>query len=260
MTSAHPVPELPQGTVGIVTGASRGIGAAGARALARAGATVVLAARTESELVAIAGQITEAGGRAFPLVTNVTDPASIERVVRDTVAVHGRLDLAFNNAGQGHQPMRLADLSMEEFDRTLSVSARGVFVSMKHEIAAMLENDRPGSVIVNMASTAGLRGVPGIAGYVAAKHAIVGLTATAALDYARDGIRVNAIAPGPIASHRLTCLDAPTRERVATGVPLGRLGTVEEVADAVTWLCSEQASFITGATLCVDGGKLAGGA
>jgi NAD(P)-dependent dehydrogenase (short-subunit alcohol dehydrogenase family) len=260
MTSAHRTAYLPEGRVAIVTGASRGIGAATARALAVAGATVVLAARTETELAVVARQITEAGGRAHSVLTDVTDPASIERLVQDTVAAHGRLDIAFNNAGQGHQPRPLAELSVEEFDRTLSVSARGVFLSMKHEIAAMLDNDPPAGAIVNMASTAGLRGVPGIAGYVAAKHAIIGLTENAALDYARHGIRVNALAPGPIASHRLASLDASTRERIADGVPLGRLGAVEEVAAAVTWLCSDQASFITGATLCVDGGRLAGGA
>jgi NAD(P)-dependent dehydrogenase (short-subunit alcohol dehydrogenase family) len=260
VTSADATADQLEGTVAIVTGASRGIGAATARALALAGATVGLAARTETELAVIAREINDAGGQAFPVLTDVTDPACIERLVRNTVAAHGRLDIAFNNAGQGHQPRPLADLSVEEFDRTLSASARGVFVSMKYEIAAMLENDPPGGAIVNMASTAGLRGVPGIAAYVAAKHAIIGLTETAALDYARVGIRVNAVAPGPIASHRLASLDASTRERVAVGVPLGRVGRVEEVAAAVVWLCSDQASFITGATLCVDGGKLAGGA
>lgn len=243
----------------IVTGAGRGIGAATARALARAGSTVVLAARTETELALVARQIIEAGGQALPVVTDVADPTSVERLVQDTVAAHGRLDIAFNNAGEGHQPQALADLSVGEFDRTLSTTARGVFFSLKSEIAAMLENDPPGGAIVNMASTAGLRGVPGIAAYVAGKHAIVGLTETAALDYAQHGIRVNAVAPGPVASHRLVSLDASTRERIAGSVPLGRLGAVEEVAAAVTWLCSDQASFITGVTLCVDGGKLAGG-
>jgi NAD(P)-dependent dehydrogenase (short-subunit alcohol dehydrogenase family) len=259
-TPARAIAGLAAGSVAIVTGASRGIGAATARALALAGATVVLAARTETELALLGRQITEAGGQAHPAVTDVADPASVERLVRNTVAAHGRLDIAINNAGQGHQPTPLAELSVERFDRTLSASARGVFVSMKYEIAAMLENDPPAGAIVNMASTAGLRAVPGIAAYVAAKHAIIGLTETAALDYARLGIRVNAVAPGPIASHRLAALDAPTRERVGAGVPLGRLGSVEEVAAAVLWLCSDQASFITGATLCVDGGKLAGGA
>jgi NAD(P)-dependent dehydrogenase (short-subunit alcohol dehydrogenase family) len=246
--------------VAIVTGGSRGIGAATARALALAGSTVVVAARTESELTSVACQITESGGRALPVVTDVSDPASVERLVQYTVGAHGRLDIAVNNAGQGHQPTPLADLNVEEFDRTLGATARAAFVSMKYEIAAMLHNDPPGGAIVNMASTAGLRAVPGIAAYVAAKHAIIGLTETAALDYARHGIRINAIAPGPIASHRLASLDASTRDRIAAGVPLGRLGAVEEVAAAVTWLCSDQASFITGATLCVDGGKLAGGA
>jgi NAD(P)-dependent dehydrogenase (short-subunit alcohol dehydrogenase family) len=228
MTSARTGAELPQGTIAIVTGASRGIGAATARALALSGATVVLAARIETELATIADQITEEGGRAFPCVADVTDRASVERLVQDTVATHGRVDIAFNNAGQGHQPKPLAELTVEEFDRTLSASARGVFLSMKHELAAMLGNDPPSGAIINMASTAGLRGVPGIAGYVAAKHAIIGLTETAALDYARQGIRVNAIAPGPIASHRLASLVAAARERAAAAVPLGRLGAVEE--------------------------------
>jgi NAD(P)-dependent dehydrogenase (short-subunit alcohol dehydrogenase family) len=260
MTSVRRAADLSEGSVAIVTGASRGIGAATARAFGLAGATVVLAARTEGELAATADRITQQGGRAFPCVADVTAPASIARLVQNTVAAHGRVDIAFNNAGQGHQPTPLADLTVEEFDRTLSANARGVFLSMKHEIAAMLANDPPGGAIVNMASTAGLRGVPGIAGYVAAKHAIIGLTETAALDYARHGIRVNAIAPGPIATLRLAALDTPTRERIAAGVPLGRLSAVEEVASAVTWLCSDRASFITGTTLCVDGGKLAGGA
>lgn len=129
---------------------------------------------------------------------------------------------------------------------------------MKFEIGAMLQTG--GGAIVNMSSTAGVRGVKGIAGYVAGKHAILGLTKTAALDYGEHNIRVNAVTPGPIATHRLAQLSEQAREQIAAGLPLGRLGLTDEVAATVTWLCSEEASFITGATIPVDGGKLAGGA
>jgi NAD(P)-dependent dehydrogenase (short-subunit alcohol dehydrogenase family) len=247
-----------EGKVTIVTGASRGIGAATARAFAGAGAAVVLAARDEQALVAVAAEIISDGGDALVVPTDVSDPASVERLVRRAVKTVGRLDIAFNNAGEGHQPVRLAELAVEDFDRALAVNARGVFLAMKYEIAAML--DSGGGAIVNMTSTAGLRGVKGIAGYDAGKHAIVGLTKSAALDYADQGIRVNAVAPGPIASHRIAQLPEQTRAAIAAAVPLGRPGEPEEVADTVVWLSSDQASFITGAVIPIDGGRLAGGA
>jgi NAD(P)-dependent dehydrogenase (short-subunit alcohol dehydrogenase family) len=153
---------------------------------------------------------------------------------------------------------RCRSLAVEEVDQVLAVNARGVFLAMKHEIAAMLASG--GGAIVNMTSTAGLRGVKGIAAYVAGKHAIVGLTRTAALDYANRGIRVNAVAPGPIDSHRLEHLPEQIRAGIAAAVPLGRIGNTHEVAAAVTWLASDRASFITGATLPIDGGKTAAGA
>jgi NAD(P)-dependent dehydrogenase (short-subunit alcohol dehydrogenase family) len=248
--------QLLDGKVAIVTGASRGIGAATARAFAQAGAAVALAARNDAELDAIAEQIHRTGGQAQAVPTDVTDPAAVERLVGRTLAAYGRLDVAFNNAGQGHLPTPLAELSVEEFDRALSVNARGVFLTMRHEIAAMLETG--GGAIVNMSSTAGLRGVRGIAGYVAGKHAILGLTRAAALEYGPHGIRVNAVAPGPIDTHRLAQLDEQTRVGIASSLPLERLGEPKDVAAAVTWLCSEEASFISGATIPIDGGKLAG--
>ena len=148
--------------VAIVTGASRGIGAATARALAAAGARVALAARNEDALTAVAAEIVSDGGDAFVVPTDVSDPGSVERLVTQVLETAGHLDVAFNNAGEGHQPVPLAELAVEDFDRALAVNARGVFLAMKHEIAAMLESG--GGAIVNMTSTAGLRGVKGIAG------------------------------------------------------------------------------------------------
>jgi NAD(P)-dependent dehydrogenase (short-subunit alcohol dehydrogenase family) len=252
------IARLLEGKVTIVTGASRGIGAAAARLLAEAGAAVVLAARDEEALISVAGQINADGGDALVVPTDVSDPGSVERLVARVIKVTGRLDAAFNNAGLTHQPAPLAELGIDEFDKVVATNARGVFLAMKYEIEAMLEAG--GGAIVNMSSTAGERGVKGIAGYAAAKHAIIGLTKSAALDYADHNIRINAVAPGPILTGRLERLDDETRHTIATHVPLGRLGDTDDVARSVAWLLSDQAAFITGATIAIDGGRLAGGA
>jgi NAD(P)-dependent dehydrogenase (short-subunit alcohol dehydrogenase family) len=181
----------------------------------------------------------------------------VQALVDQTLTTYGRLDIAFNNAGQVHRPMLLAELTVDDFERVLAANVRGVFLAMRHEIPAMLEAGR--GAIVNMSSTAGLRGVRGIAGYATAKHAIVGLTKSAALDYADRNIRINAIAPGPILSGRIAGLDDDTRREIASHVPFGRLGRADEVARAVAWLLSDEASFLTGATIPIDGGRLAGG-
>jgi NAD(P)-dependent dehydrogenase (short-subunit alcohol dehydrogenase family) len=251
------VPDLLRGKVAIITGASRGIGAAAARTFAEAGATVVLAARDEWALAALAGEIRAAGGQALAVPADVGEPAAVQFLVQRALDAYGRLDAAFNNAGQGHIPTPLADLTTEDFDRAVRGTLRGVFLSMKYEIPAILAGG--GGAIVNMSSTAGLRGVPGIAGYVAAKHGVIGLTETAALDYAPRHIRVNAIAPGPILSERLASLSDEARAPVERAVPMGRIGLPEEVATLAAWLCSDQASFITGATFPIDGGRLASG-
>jgi|SRR6516165_4226435 len=249
---------LLENKVAIITGASRGIGAAAGRAFAAAGATVVLAARSEDDLEAVAAQIRGGGGEALAIPTDVADPDAAERLVRRTLEAFGRLDAAFNNAGEGHMPTPLADLTLTDFDTALRVNARGIFLMMRYQIPAMLAAG--GGAIVNMSSTAGLAGAPGMAAYAAAKHAIVGLTETAALDYGAQGIRVNAIAPGPILTHNLARADDAARTWIGGRLPLHRLGQPEEVAATAAWLCSDQASFISGATIPIDGGKLAGSA
>jgi len=243
--------------VALVTGASRGIGAATARALAQAGAAVALAARDAARLDTLAADITAAGGTALSVPTDISDPGDIARMVARTLDAFGRLDMAFNNAaGGGHPPTPLTEVAVEDFDSAFAINLRGTFLCMQHEIAAMLERD--GGAIVNMTSTAGLEGVGGLAAYVSTKHGIVGLTKVAALEYAARGIRVNAVAPGPILTEQLERAGAAAQHGAAQAMPMKRVGRPEEVASTVMWLCSESASFITGATIPIDGGKLAG--
>jgi NAD(P)-dependent dehydrogenase (short-subunit alcohol dehydrogenase family) len=253
------VTSLLAGKVAIVTGASRGIGAVTARAFAAAGAAVVLAARDEGALASVARKIAADGGRALPVPTDVGDEAAVEGLVGQTIDTYGRLDVAFNSAAGGrHLPTPLAEVAVEDFDSVLLVSLRGVFLCLKYEIPAMIASG--GGAIVNMSSTAGLRGVPGVSAYVASKHGVIGLTESAALDYAAHSVRINAVAPGSIGTDRLAGLSEERRQPIVRAVPMQRLGEPEEVAALVTWLSSDQASFLTGATVPVDGGRLASGA
>src|SRR5947208_3620076 len=251
-----PASGLLNGKVAIITGASRGIGAASARIFAASGAKVGLGARDAGAIARVAKDILSTGGQGVAVPTDVCDPMSVERLVQQTIDVYGRLDAAFNNAGDGHMPTPLADIKVEEFQRAIRVNLTGVFLSMKYEIPAMLRNG--GGAIVNMSSTAGLNGVKGIVGYVAGKHGIIGLTKSAALDYAQHNIRINAVAPGPILTERLASAPESAREGVSRGVPMRRIGLPEEIARTVAWLCSEESSFITGAVISIDGGRLAG--
>jgi NAD(P)-dependent dehydrogenase (short-subunit alcohol dehydrogenase family) len=189
--------------------------------------------------------------------TDVSDAGQVAVLVERAVDEFGRLDLACNNAaGGGHPPTPLAEVDTEQFSSALAVNLFGVFAAMKYEIPAMLEAG--GGAIVNLSSTAGVQAVGGLAAYVATKHGLEGLTPVAALDYAEQGIRVNAIAPGPILTDRLEQAGPAAQAQVAGAVPIGRIGRPEEIAAAVVWLCSDEAAFITGSTLLIDGGRLAG--
>lgn len=244
------------GKVALITGASRGIGAAIAREFHAAGARVAITARDADALQALAEEL---GGRdhALPVPADVSDPKAVSDVVARVGAAFGRLDFAVNNAaGGGHGPTPLAEVPLEAFDSGLAVTLRGVFLSMRAEIPAMLRSG--GGAIVNVSSTAGLQAVGGLATYVAAKHGVEGLTKVAALDYAEQGVRVNALAPGPILTDNLRRAGSDAQRAAATAMPLKRIGDPQEVAAAAIWLCSDQAGFITGTTLTIDGGKLAG--
>ncbi len=240
----------------LVTGASRGIGAATAKALALGGAAVALVARDARSLDDVRRQILDLGGEAVVLPTDVTSPTQTAAMVDQVLSWRGRLDIAVNGAAaHGVAPAPLAEISPTDFDQALAVSLRGTFLCLRAEVPAIVASG--GGAIVNIGSTASLRGVRGLAGYVAAKHALSGLTATAALDYAAQGVRVNMLAPGPIHTERLERAGGAARAAVANAVPAGRLGLPEEVAAAVVWLSSPESTFITGATIVIDGGLIA---
>ncbi|GHO93569.1 2,5-dichloro-2,5-cyclohexadiene-1,4-diol dehydrogenase [Reticulibacter mediterranei] len=246
-----------EGKIAIITGASRGIGAAAARLFASEGASVVLASRSEQEMTHIVEEIRSVGGNALAVPTDVSSAASLEELVRQTVETYGRLDIAFNNAGIGmHKPF--IEYTEEEFDRVLSVNLKGVFLAMKYEIIAMLEAG--GGAIVNTSSVGGLVAGPGLAPYSASKHGVIGLTKGAAGEYGKHNIRVNAIAPGSTLTDmmaRWIALEPGIEQQLIHATPLGRMSNPAEVAEAALWLSSDSASYVTGATLLVDGGALA---
>jgi NAD(P)-dependent dehydrogenase (short-subunit alcohol dehydrogenase family) len=244
------------GRVALVLGASRGIGAATAREFARRGARVVLAARDAEALDLVARSIRETGAEALAQSADLGDPTSLAALFSRTRESFGRLDCAFNNAGEGAPPAPLAEIPPEQFERVLRVTVEGTFRALREEIPLILASG--GGAVVNMSSTAGLSAFAGGSAYVTAKHAIIGLTKGAALDYAAAGVRVNAVAPGPIETERLRALPDAVKEQRRAVVPMRRVGLPEEVATVVTWLCSDDARFVTGATILVDGGRLAG--
>jgi NAD(P)-dependent dehydrogenase (short-subunit alcohol dehydrogenase family) len=249
------------GKVALVTGGASGIGRATAVAMAREGARVAVADRAEATATETVALINAAGGQAIAIGADVTREAGVAAMLARTVAAFGRIDCAFNNAGVaaravGPAGQRTHELSQASFDAMLAVNLTGVFLCLKHEVAQMLAQGG-GGAIVNTASIAGLVGLPTSAHYVAAKHGVVGLTKSAALEYAADGIRVNCVNPGYIRTP-MTKETMETRfDEIMAKVPMRRLGVPEEIAEAVVWMCSEKASFMTGAAQVIDGGYFA---
>ena len=238
----------------LVLGANGLIGRAIVRALA-ARHDLFIAGRDAAGLDLMVAELTGTSVTAVPL--DATDDEALRHLVERVAATPTGLEVAVNNVGLSHRPTPLADLDLAEFDRVLAVTLRSVAVAMHLELAAMQRCESAHRAVVNVASSAGTSGVPGMSAYVAAKHGVVGLTRTAALDYGPQGIRVNAVAPGPIESGPIMKLDPAVREQVGRHVPMRRMGRAQEVAEAVSWLASPSASFVTGVILGVDGGKSA---
>jgi NAD(P)-dependent dehydrogenase (short-subunit alcohol dehydrogenase family) len=238
--------------VGIVTGGGTGIGRATALAMARAGASLVIGNRDATKGEAVVRLILQGGGRAVFQRTDVSKPDDVKALVGRAVSEFGRLDLAFNNAGMDGEQVPLHEQDIDEASRLFDVNIKGVFYCMKYEIAQMLETG--GGAIVNTSSIFGLNGYPGWSLYTATKHAVTGMTKAAALDYAKRGIRVNAVGPGPVETPLLARGTGGDPHSYAAFVPMGRIGQPEEIADPVVWLLSDEARYVTGHTLPVDGG------
>jgi NAD(P)-dependent dehydrogenase (short-subunit alcohol dehydrogenase family) len=246
------------GKSALVTGGGTGIGRESALKLASLGCFVTVVGRSRSTLEETVGAIRAAGGEAAFATCDVSDETSVQAAVTQAVSHRGRLDFCVNSAGVsgGDNVRPLADYDTAEFDRMIAIDLRGTFLVMKHCIPVMLEN--PGGSIVNIGSGAGVVGVPGFAGYTAAKHGLMGLTKTAALDYGARGLRVNVLVVGLVNTPLVAEGRSPEvmAARIAAH-PIGRIGEPGEIADAVIWLCSDQSSFVTGAAIPVDGGYTA---
>jgi NAD(P)-dependent dehydrogenase (short-subunit alcohol dehydrogenase family) len=244
------------GKVALVTGAASGLGLATAKAFADSGASGALADWNESGVRAAADELTAQGHRALAIHCDVSDDLQVEAMVELTVATFGRLDAAYNNAGVQNIVAETADATREDFDRVISINLRGVWSCMKFELRQMRKQGS--GAIVYCSSIGGLVGSPGRGTYQATKHGILGITKSAALEYAARGIRVNAVCPGlihtPMADRMMATGQADALNAMLKNVPIGRLGRAEEIADAVLWLCSSAASLVVGHALTVDGG------
>ena len=246
------------GKVALITGAGSGIGRASALAFAREGAKVAVA-----DIVVEGGEETvrlvkEAGGEAFFIKVDVANAADVEAMVNTVVGTYGRIDCAYNNAGVEGRLASTDEYPEDVFDKVIGINLTGVWLCMKYELPHMLKQGS--GAIVNTASGAGLIGVAGMSAYVASKHGVVGLTKTAALEYAKSGIRVNAVCPGLIQTpmvERITADQPQLGEALVAAEPVGRTGRPEEIAESVVWMCSDAASFVTGHAMAVDGGFVA---
>ena len=238
--------------VGIVTGGGTSIGRATALAMSKVGAALVIGNRDTASGEDIVQRIRQAGGRAVFQKTDVSKPADVKALVERAVAEFGRLDLAFNNAGTDGEQLPLHEMDIDNAAMLFDVNIKGVFYCMKFEIEQMLKTG--GGAIVNTSSIFGLNGYPGWSLYVATKHAVTGMTKAAALDYAKLNIRVNAVGPGPVETPLLTKGAGGDPHSYAAFVPMGRIGQPDEIADPVVWLLSDEARYVTGHTLPVDGG------
>lgn len=243
------------GKIALVTGASTGIGKAIAKDFAKEGARLVLADVNDESGKALAEEVKKEGAEAIYVHCNVADSNEVKQLVQQTIDTYGRLDVACNNAGIEGSKGFVADCTEENWDSVLNINLKGVFLSMKHEIPAMIKAG--GGTIVNLSSVAGVIGFPSLPAYVASKHGIVGITKNAALEYAKDNIRVNAVCPGGVHTEMLDRIAGNDEEfwKMLKGLhPMGRISEPDEIANAVTWLCSGESSFTTGQSLPVDGG------
>lgn len=246
------------GKVVLVTGAAAGIGRAIALAFGRAGASVVVADTSVDGGHATAAMIVEEGGKALYVNANVTRGVEVEALIDKAVNYYGRIDCAVNNSTLEEDESPFADADEAQFDRMMAVNVKGLWLCMKHELRQMMKQG--GGAIVNMASTAGLVGAPTNPIYAATKHAVVGLTKSASAEHAREGIRVNSVCPGAVRTPLLARAfdrDAELEDKLNAAHPMGRIAEAAEVANAVMWLCSEHASFVTGHQLALDGGLTA---